>query len=634
MSVDDLDDKFDPYNRSKWQQITIAIAPKITGFISFVSSSVMIYMIFRSDVKLATPFRRIIFGMCVIDLFQSFSAIVSTSMSPEDTPGIWGAMGNTTTCDISGWIFQFSSTAPPMYICSLSIHYFYFVQYSIKRTDFSCRVEPFLHSVPILWSIIDASYLVATQHINNAEVVCWNASLPYNCINDPSIDCERGENTFLLRAIFNAGPNFIALTVTVSVLFATYMINRNRERKYEQEVNVRNENPQESNLPQDDTSDIELVGEVRQFAQMTRSSGTTFNHLSEPSSSRMSSTGAGKMLTLSSEQLQQQTLGGQGPGMMARKVVSFNDNPITFKKNNPPHSNFSSSTDVFSAGACGVSIISSESVQQQTTGGQGSNSPNATPVIYQGRTMHSGEYSMKRKGVTVPSNLSSLEVGEKISLTESSSNRSSTRDNQLSSSEDVHEEEERADDSHNLHSSSREANNPVNNKEEGERRKRVRVRERSQEALTQSYLFIGSFFASYGFIYIAATIEFFQLETPYFISLAMWIFFPLQGFFNIIVYTRPHVAELESRCTNLTRFKAIWEVIKSGGDSALGETRMRFHSTIRSDSNQESIDVDVESSTPSHIRNGDAVVSSLGWDGSSEDLYGDTDLDIYKMISV
>lgn len=61
---------------------------------------------------------------------------------------------------------------------------------------------------------------------------------------------------------------------------------------------------------------------------------------------------------------------------------------------------------------------------------------------------------------------------------------------------------------------------------------------------------------------------------------------------------------------------------------------MRFHSTIRSDSNQESIDVDVESSTPSHIRNGDAVVSSLGWDGSSEDLYGDTDLDIYKMISV
>ena len=123
-STNDLYNKLDPFERLKWQQITIAIVPKITGSISFIASSVMVYMILQSDGSIINqdPFCRIIFMICIMDILKSFTLILSTATSSEDTPGVWSTMGNTTTCDISGWMLQFSSTAQVMYVCSLSIH--------------------------------------------------------------------------------------------------------------------------------------------------------------------------------------------------------------------------------------------------------------------------------------------------------------------------------------------------------------------------------------------------------------------------------------------------------------------------------------------------------------------------------
>ena len=79
-------------------------------------------------------------------------------------------------------------------------------------------IEPFIHGVPILWSIFGATWLVSTQHINNAEGVCWTASLHYNYTNDPNMDYEHGENTFLLRVIFNFVPSFVSIILTVLVM--------------------------------------------------------------------------------------------------------------------------------------------------------------------------------------------------------------------------------------------------------------------------------------------------------------------------------------------------------------------------------------------------------------------------------
>ena len=221
----------DPFHRTISQQIAIATVPRITGGISFVCSLVLIISILQSDVKLGTPFRRIIFAMCVVDLLQSSTAVISTLSSPKGVPGIWGALGNDTTCSLTGFIFNFSSTAAALYMVSLLCHYFFFVQKKVNVATFRKWIEPPLHIVPIFFSLGSSIYLLSKHYFNQADVVCWIAPVPYNCINEDDVECIRGEDSYSYRWIFTAGPNGLALTLIMSLGLKMYMIIKRRENQ-------------------------------------------------------------------------------------------------------------------------------------------------------------------------------------------------------------------------------------------------------------------------------------------------------------------------------------------------------------------------------------------------------------------
>jgi|AntRauTorckE5430_2_1112549.scaffolds.fasta_scaffold00042_9 hypothetical protein len=80
----------------------IVFIPIGTGFVSFVASGALIVMIlFFSRIKLSAACRRIIFGLCVYDIFLSLSSTVSTAPIPVNQ-GLYGASGNIATCDAQG----------------------------------------------------------------------------------------------------------------------------------------------------------------------------------------------------------------------------------------------------------------------------------------------------------------------------------------------------------------------------------------------------------------------------------------------------------------------------------------------------------------------------------------------------
>ena len=56
-------------------------------------------------------------------------------------------------------------------------------------------------------------------------------------------------------------------------------------------------------------------------------------------------------------------------------------------------------------------------------------------------------------------------------------------------------------------------------------------------------------------------------SAPFPIILLARLSFPLQGFFNVLIYTYPHVVSYRRNRTECNWFKAFWEVIKTGGDS-------------------------------------------------------------------
>jgi len=79
---------------------SIIVTPIFSGLASLVASGTLIFIILRSELKLAVPSRRIFFGLCVYDCLQSLPAALSAFTGPKGQ-GLW-AIGNIASCDAQG----------------------------------------------------------------------------------------------------------------------------------------------------------------------------------------------------------------------------------------------------------------------------------------------------------------------------------------------------------------------------------------------------------------------------------------------------------------------------------------------------------------------------------------------------
>jgi len=75
--------------------------PTLSGLASFLGSVTLIITILRSELKLTVPVRRIFFGVCIYNCFQSAAHAFSTFPIPKGQ-GLWGAIGNIGSCDAQG----------------------------------------------------------------------------------------------------------------------------------------------------------------------------------------------------------------------------------------------------------------------------------------------------------------------------------------------------------------------------------------------------------------------------------------------------------------------------------------------------------------------------------------------------
>jgi len=436
----------DPFHRTEAQKIVIATIPKITGGISFLSSAVMIYMILQSEIKLGTPFRRLIFAMCIVDLLQSGVALLSTLPSPVDTPGIWGAYGNEMTCSITGFIFFYASNAAPLYMCSLCIHYLCFVQYKVTQKAFRERIEPFLHIIPNAWCLMTTLFLAVQNYINQADVVCWIAPVPYNCINEPEIDCIYGKRSYSYRWIFAAGPNAVSLVTISFIMYKIYLV----VKAHEKTLNNSNQ------------------GEERDDDRGSKN-GRNDNNQSQS---------------------------------------AFQSDP-----NKPPRG---------------------DKDHQE----EGRSSEKKVQAVMK----------LRRSGIIKapgnrPGNSTSIDLSVK-----------SSHLNQVVEDEDEVDTNNIGCDNYPIYELKHQRMLDTN------------FSHRSREARKQAFLFVGSFSVCYTFVWINGTLENLNIEPPYILRLCLWLFFPLQGFFNVFIFTHPHVVTLMQKGEELTRWQALWKVIRSGGD--------------------------------------------------------------------
>jgi len=146
--------------------------------ISFIASSVIAVMIKRAPRGLSTPYRRILFGLSISDILQSFALLTGPFAVPKGTTqSPWGIGTNVRLCEANGFSMIFGTAAVPMYTCFLCLYYLCKLKHKMTDEAFTLKVERKLHVGIIAWNLTACTFLLITKRINPFR----RKHLPYFC---------------------------------------------------------------------------------------------------------------------------------------------------------------------------------------------------------------------------------------------------------------------------------------------------------------------------------------------------------------------------------------------------------------------------------------------------------------------
>jgi hypothetical protein len=206
-----------------------------TASVSFVASLIVAIMVARSKKTniprrnqhmsttrttfslMSSPYHRIIFGIGISDILQSFAMMSGPLAVPAHVPqALWGA-GNNLSCATNGVMFTIGSTSTPMYTFFLC--YFCFCKVKKNMTDdtFSQKIEWKLHTFIIAFNFMICVAALFTKTLNSSPngSICMTAAVPTGCRQNPDIygECDEtiARNTTILVFIIYFGTSLLCL---------------------------------------------------------------------------------------------------------------------------------------------------------------------------------------------------------------------------------------------------------------------------------------------------------------------------------------------------------------------------------------------------------------------------------------
>ena len=216
---------------TKAKMISLTITSMMTSSMSILGSASIITMLLRSEKKLGSTYRRLLFGMSIMDIIFSLSVVTGSFASPKGTPLVWSPVGNTTTCTLQGWALYSGNIGLTFYNCSLCLYYTLSIARNIKK-DMMIRIERFFHAIPALWLVFSTIFLLKTKSINNFGVSCMISSYPRGCDSKTSdVECTRGENARHYRMILHVFPIMIGFVVICASMAVLCHSIRSQEKK-------------------------------------------------------------------------------------------------------------------------------------------------------------------------------------------------------------------------------------------------------------------------------------------------------------------------------------------------------------------------------------------------------------------
>ena len=156
-----------------------AIAPRISGGTSAISSALIIYIVYKSETRLRTIYHRIMFGMSLSDIISSVAMALSTLPMPVDLPYqpkrefVGTRIGNTATCEAQGFCYIFGFSTMFAYNTTLCLYNTCAIAFQMEEEKIKRRVEPFLHLIPLFCGFALAVPPLVLQLYNPVSFDAW-----------------------------------------------------------------------------------------------------------------------------------------------------------------------------------------------------------------------------------------------------------------------------------------------------------------------------------------------------------------------------------------------------------------------------------------------------------------------------
>eukprot|EP00551_Chaetoceros_affinis_P019059 CAMPEP_0203717028 /NCGR_PEP_ID=MMETSP0092-20131115/1607_1 /ASSEMBLY_ACC=CAM_ASM_001090 /TAXON_ID=426623 /ORGANISM="Chaetoceros affinis, Strain CCMP159" /LENGTH=488 /DNA_ID=CAMNT_0050595749 /DNA_START=29 /DNA_END=1495 /DNA_ORIENTATION=+ len=211
----------------------LAIAPKVCGSLSMVSSCYVVQDILKSPRKRSqSTYHRVMLGLSITDILSS---IIGNILSTWPIPSGYHlyAAGSVGTCDAVGFFNTLTIFATPVYYCSLTTYYLVQLKYNWLDRDIRA-IEKWLHIVPWSLGLVAAVIGLATKSYGPNPSTCWlTQAYPIGCDEPSSLyDCERG-NPLIFKILSSSCGLIVTFSITyvIVAMSIVYMHMYNLEQK-------------------------------------------------------------------------------------------------------------------------------------------------------------------------------------------------------------------------------------------------------------------------------------------------------------------------------------------------------------------------------------------------------------------
>lgn len=203
------------------QQVVYALLPVLSGTLSVLGSSAIVYAILVDrKKKLKQTYHRLLLGMSLMDIIQSVAFTLTTLMVPSEVPEHWGNIGNWTTCDIQGFMVQLGGVGTFMFNASLSYYYLLTLYFGVKDECIKHFVEPLFHFLSVAFPMVTAVIALTKRYYSPLQVstgTCWVSEYPAFCSFQDDVECERGPVNLGFRFNFLIVILFTALSLLINM---------------------------------------------------------------------------------------------------------------------------------------------------------------------------------------------------------------------------------------------------------------------------------------------------------------------------------------------------------------------------------------------------------------------------------